>query len=56
MALHPLRRLMLPDTADRAITQWLGESRGHWDGDTLVIETANFNAESPMMPVNVKNQ
>ena len=23
--------------------QWSGESRGHWDGDTLVIETANFD-------------
>jgi hypothetical protein len=26
------------------ITQWLGESRGHWDGNTLVIETTNFKA------------
>ena len=23
--------------------QWSGESRGHWEGDTLVIETTNFN-------------
>ena len=27
------------------IRQWSGDSRGHWEGDTLVIETANFNAE-----------
>ncbi|MXY26428.1 MAG: hypothetical protein F4Y45_18145 [Acidobacteria bacterium] len=26
------------------LLQWSGESRGHWDGDTLVIETANFDA------------
>jgi hypothetical protein len=24
------------------IQQWYGSSRGHWDGDTLVIETSNF--------------
>lgn len=33
------------------IRQWLGESRGRFEGDTLVIETRNFNAESPMLIV-----
>ena len=29
----------LPST----IRQWPGDSRGHWEGDTLVVDTLNFN-------------
>jgi len=25
------------------VTQWLGDSRGYWNGDTLVVETERFN-------------
>ena len=31
---------------DPRITHWHGDSRGRWDGDTLVIETANFSPRS----------
>jgi len=28
------------------IRSWLGDSRGHWDGDTLVVDTTNFSPKS----------
>ena len=34
-----------PHLAD-SIRQWHGDSRGHWDGDTLVVETTNFSPRS----------
>src|SRR5207253_10579751 len=29
-----------------SIRPWLGDSRGHWDGDTLVVETTNFSSKN----------
>ena len=31
---------------DDRIQQWLGDSRAHWDGDTLVVETTNYSEKS----------
>ncbi len=29
------------------LTSWLGTAQGRWDGDTLVVETTNFNGRAP---------
>lgn len=30
----------------RGVSQWMGDSIGHWAGDTLVVDTTNFKADS----------
>jgi hypothetical protein len=44
---HQVRRI--PTTPKPAlpasVKQWYGDSRGHWEGDTFVVETANFNGQ-----------
>jgi hypothetical protein len=42
---HEARVIPLNATphADRAIRSYMGDARGHFEGDTLVVETTNFN-------------
>ncbi len=42
--IHDVRVLPLDGRPhlDERIRQWRGDSRGYWDGDTLVVETTNF--------------
>jgi hypothetical protein len=32
-----------------SVRQWLGDSRGRWEGDTLVVETTNYSPEGSIM-------
>jgi hypothetical protein len=48
--IHDTRVISLDQRAHLAPTvrQWLGDSRGHWEGDTLVVDTANYKPASFM--------
>ena len=41
--IHDVRIIPLDGRPHDNVRQWMGDSRGHWEGDTLVVETTNFN-------------
>jgi hypothetical protein len=45
---HSARVVPLDGRAHGSTPQWVGTSRGRWDGDTLVVETKNFHAETAL--------
>ena len=48
--IHDVRIIPLdgrPQPSDK-VRQWMGVSRGRWEGETLVIETTNFNGKNPL--------
>ncbi|MGD1090421.1 MAG: hypothetical protein ABSB35_00360 [Bryobacteraceae bacterium] len=44
---HDVRIIRMNGThAPKNVRQWLGDSIGHWDGDTLVVDTTNFTDQT----------
>ena len=43
---HNVRIIPLDGSTRGTVPQWTGVSRGHWEGDTLVVETKNFLRET----------
>jgi hypothetical protein len=46
--IHEVRHVPLDSRphVDKKIRQWWGDARGRWDGDTLVVESTNFNVKN----------
>jgi len=46
--IHDVRIIPLDggDPSENSLPQWLGNSRGHWEGDTLVVETTGFSGRT----------
>jgi hypothetical protein len=40
---HNIRNINMGGEHLDGLDLWMGDSRGHWDGDTLVIDVADFN-------------
>jgi len=46
-AMHDVRIIPTDNSAHpRNYWAWDGDSRGHWDGDTLVVDVSNFNGRT----------
>src|SRR5262245_60964016 len=54
--IHEARIIPLngPKTPSTALKQWLGVSRGHWEGTTLVIETTNYKPGASATNIGVR--
>ena len=41
--IHDARIVPMDNRSHTSVPQWMGDSRGHWEGQTLVIDTVSFN-------------
>jgi hypothetical protein len=46
--IHEVRIIPMDGRPRLLVPQWKGNSRGHWEGDTLVVETTNFKRETSL--------
>jgi hypothetical protein len=46
--MHDMRLVPLDNRPHKPqdVREWMGDSRGHWEGRTLVVETTNFNGKN----------
>ena len=47
--IHETRVIPTTDKPRHGVKQWLGSSRGYWDGNTLVVEVKGFNGGAEYM-------
>jgi len=45
---HDARIVPLDGRPHGHLRQWKGDSRGHWEGNTLVVDTINFKRETSL--------
>jgi hypothetical protein len=43
---HIVRNIQMQGEHLDGLENWLGDSRGHWEGDTLVVDVTNFNDQT----------
>jgi hypothetical protein len=41
--IHTARIVRMDDSPHGTMRRWYGDSRGHWEGETLIVDTVNFN-------------
>jgi hypothetical protein len=46
--IHDARIVPLDGRPHGHVREWKGDSRGHWEGDTLVVDTINFRRETSL--------
>ncbi|MFT6401195.1 MAG: hypothetical protein ACJA2D_000501 [Pseudohongiellaceae bacterium] len=53
---HDARIIRMKDSAlPENMSQWMGDALGHWEGDTLVVESRNFNSNQHFFNASMDN-